>query len=66
VPARRLYDLRHSVGTALIASGTDAKTVSELLGHRNVLTTLVHYAHPREEDHRRAIRKLPWGEASAR
>lgn len=64
VPARRLYDLRHSVGTALIASGTDAKTVSEILGHRNVTTTLTHYVHPRPEDHRRAMRTLPWAAAS--
>jgi integrase len=65
VPARRLYDLRHSVGTALIASGVDAKTTSELLGHRNVLTTMVHYVHPRSEDHRRAVGKLPWAGAGA-
>jgi integrase len=60
VPVRRLYDLRHSVGSALIASGADAKTVSEILGHRNVLTTLAHYVHPRPEDHRAAVAKLPW------
>jgi integrase len=65
VPARRLYDLRHSVGTALIAGGADAKTVSEILGHRNVLTTLAHYVHPRPEDHRAAVARLPWSEVSA-
>jgi integrase len=54
--------LRHSVGTALVAAGNDAKTVSEILGHRNVLTTMVHYVHPRAEDHRRAMRRLPWAE----
>jgi hypothetical protein len=44
----------------------DAKTVSEIMGHRSVVTTLKHYAHPSEQDHRRAIRALPWsGEASA-
>lgn len=63
VPVRRLYDLRHSVGTALIAGGTDAKTVSQILGHRSVTTTLAHYIHPRPEDHRRAILTLPWSDA---
>jgi integrase len=62
VPVRRLYDLRHSVGTALIAQGNDAKSVSEILGHRSVVTTLAHYVHPNADDHRRAMRTLPWAE----
>ena len=65
VPVKRLYDLRHSFGTALISGGTDPKTASELLGHRSVVTTLAHYSHPSAADHRRAIATLPWAEASA-
>jgi integrase len=65
VPPRRLYDLRHSVGTAMIASGVDARTVSEVLGHRSVLTTLMHYTHPDAAQHRRAIGALPWAKADA-
>jgi integrase len=47
----------------LIASGTDAKTVSEVLGHRSVTTTLARYVHPNAEDHRRAVTALPWAAA---
>jgi integrase len=65
VPVRRLYDLRHSVGSAMIAAGADAKAVSEILGHKSVVTTLMHYVHPRPEDHRRAMRTLPWAEVAA-
>ena len=65
VPIRRLYDLRHSVGSALIAEGVDAKLVSEVLGHKNVLTTLRHYVHPSAEAHRTALAALPWAGASS-
>ena len=63
---RDLYDLRHSVGTALIASGNDAKTVSEILGHRNVLTTMVHYVHPPRGGSSARDAETAWAEASAR
>jgi integrase len=56
----RLYDLRHSVGTALITGGADAKAVSQILGHRSVTTTLRHYVHPDAATHRAAVAKLPW------
>lgn len=42
---RRLYDLRHSYATLLLATGVDAKTVSENLGHAGVAITLSVYAH---------------------
>ncbi len=48
------HGLRHSFATRCIEEGYDAKAVSELLGHRNVKTTLQLYVHPSKE-HKREI-----------
>jgi integrase len=39
-PALRLYHLRHSCATLLLAAGENAKVVSERLGHASVTSTL--------------------------
>ena len=56
----RWYDLRHSFGTHLVAAGVDAKTVAQLMGHRDVTLTLKHYTHPDAAAHRAAVARLPW------
>ncbi len=41
----RLYDLRHTTATLLLASGVNVKVVSERLGHASAAMTLDVYAH---------------------
>ncbi len=43
--AVRLHDLRHFNATALLAAGTDVRTVSGRLGHADASTTLDIYSH---------------------
>lgn len=45
LPHMRPYDLRHSCATLLLASGENAKVVSERLGHAKVALTLDVYSH---------------------
>lgn len=40
-----LHSLRHSYGTWLLASGSNLKTVSSLMGHANTSTTANIYIH---------------------
>ncbi len=41
----RLYDLRHSMATLMLANGENAKVVSERLGHSTIVLTLDTYTH---------------------
>ncbi|AFK86966.1 MULTISPECIES: tyrosine-type recombinase/integrase [Thermoanaerobacterium] len=45
LPDLRLYDLRHSCATLLLAAGENPKVTSERLGHSNVAITLNIYSH---------------------
>lgn len=44
-PALRVYDLRHTHATLLLASGESVRVVSERLGHASAAMTLDVYAH---------------------
>ena len=39
------HNLRHSLGSWLVSNGVDLKTVSSMLRHANVRTTLGIYSH---------------------
>jgi Phage integrase family len=45
LPAFRLYDLRHSYASHLLAEGAPITYVAAQLGHARPTTTLAHYAH---------------------
>jgi integrase len=41
----RLYDLRHSSATLLLAAGIHLKVAAERLGHSSIVMTLDTYSH---------------------
>ena len=52
-----VHTLRHTVGSHLVMNGVDLATVKELLGHRDIRTTL-RYAHLAQDHKRNAIGKI--------
>lgn len=51
----KFHGLRHTFATTLIENKVDVKTVSSLLGHSDISTTLNVYVHPSDESKRNAI-----------
>ena len=58
IPKLKYHVLRHSFATRCIESNCDYKTVSVLLGHANITTTLNLYVHPNMEQKKRCIAKM--------
>ncbi len=52
--------LRHTFATRCIEKGADYKSVSEILGHTTVNTTLNMYVHPQMEDKRKCVEMICW------
>ena len=52
------HAIRHTFATRGIASGFDAKSLSEILGHSDVTTTLRCYVHPSMEEKRNQMETL--------
>lgn len=55
LPKMRFHGLRHSFATRCIESKCDYKTISVLLGHSNISTTLNLYVHPNMDQKRKCI-----------
>jgi len=65
----RLYDLRHTCATLLLAEGEHPKVVSERLGHASITLTLDTYSHVLPTMQQRAAERLEgvlFGKKSAR
>lgn len=58
VPKLKFHGLRHSFATRCIESNCDYKTVSVLLGHSNISTTLNLYVHPNMEQKKKCIEQM--------
>lgn len=58
IPKLKFHGLRHSFATRCIESKCDYKTVSVLLGHSNISTTLNLYVHPNLEQKKRCIDQM--------
>lgn len=59
----QLYTLRHNFASQLVMGGVDLLTVSKLMAHRDIQTTIKHYAHLAPDHKRDAVelfaRKAP-------
>lgn len=58
IPPIRFHALRHSFATRCIESKCDYKTVSVILGHASLATTMDLYVHPGFEEKKKAIEKM--------
>lgn len=54
----KFHSLRHTFATKCIEAKIDYKTISVLLGHSNINTTLNLYVHPNKSQKKKAISKL--------
>ena len=57
LPSLRFHDLRHTFATRLLQRGADIKTVSTLLGHKEIAVT-ARYLHATDESKRKAVELL--------
>ena len=58
IPPRKIHSLRHTFATRCVESKCDFKTLSVLLGHSDVSTTLNLYVHPGLDQKRRCVEDM--------
>lgn len=58
IPRIRFHGLRHTFATRLIEAKVDVKTVSVLLGHSDISTTMNTYVHPDRDQKANAINAM--------
>lgn len=54
------HSLRHTFATRCIEHGADYKSVSEILGHTTITTTLNMYVHPLMEEKKKCVDMIQW------
>lgn len=57
-PVRKFHAFRHTFASLLIEGGCDVKTVSAILGHSDVSTTMNVYVHPSEKSKMEAVNRV--------
>jgi integrase len=55
--ATQIRDLRTNYGSALLNDGVEVATVSSLMNHKSITTTVKHYAHILKSTERKALQK---------
>lgn len=58
LPDLKFHGLRHSFATRCIESKCDYKTISVILGHSNISTTLNLYVHPNMEQKKKCVNQM--------
>ncbi len=58
MPVRKVHSLRHTFATRCIESQCDFKTLSSILGHSDVSTTLNIYVHPDMNQKRKVVERM--------
>lgn len=58
IPSIVFHGLRHTFATRCVESGADYKSISSILGHSNISTTLNLYVHPNLQQKKRCIDKM--------
>ncbi len=58
IPYLKFHGLRHSFATRCIESKNSVKTVSVILGHSNITTTMNLYVHPDNKEKKRCIERM--------
>lgn len=58
IPPLKFHGLRHSFATRCIEGRCDYKTVSVILGHSNISTTLNLYVHPNIDQKKRCVEQM--------
>ena len=58
LPMIPFHGLRHTTATLQIAAGTDVRTVSSIMGHRETSTTMNIYAHNLKTAEQEAVNRV--------
>ncbi len=58
IPYLKFHGLRHSFATRCIEAKNSVKTVSVILGHANITTTLNLYVHPNNDEKKKCIERM--------